>query len=136
MNILLPKNSTVMLIEDNEIDNFINQRVLQNFSDTFQIASFSSSTDALEYLGKNKIAPQLILLNLHLPMNQSLEFFEYYEKLDIEKKNTSIYILSTLIFPQDLLLIKENKSCLGYIEKPLSMEKLFEQMRKKILVNI
>lgn len=131
MNVLLPKNSTIMLIDDNEIDIFINQRVLKNFSDTFQIVTFSNSTAALEYLSKNKALPKIILLDLHLIMNKSFEFLECYEKLNIEKKNTTVYVLSTFIFPSDLLLVNEDKNCAGYIEKPLSMQKLFEEMEKK-----
>ena len=131
MNVLLPKNSIIMLIEDNEIDNFINQRVLNNFSATIQILNFTNSSEALAYLRKNKPLPNLILLNLHIRMSMGFEFLECYEKLKIEKKNTSIYVLSTFFCPSDLRLVKENANCDGYIEKPLSMQKLFEEMEKK-----
>ena len=128
---LSAKTKTVMLIDHNEIDNFIHQRILLFFSDAIQVITFRSSTDALEYLSKNKLLPQLIFLNLHLPMNKGFEFLECYEKLNIEKEKIPIYILTALISPSDLHIIEKSKYCCGFIEKPLTVAKLLEQIGKK-----
>ncbi|OFY82805.1 MAG: hypothetical protein A3F72_01600 [Bacteroidetes bacterium RIFCSPLOWO2_12_FULL_35_15] len=126
------KNSlSVFLIDNNEIDNFIHQRKLKDFSEDINVFTFQNATEALESIQKNNKAPQLILLNLYLTLTNGFEFLEAYEKLDCEKTNTFIYILSTTIRPSDLRLIKKNVNCFGYIEKPFSMNKLFEQMDSK-----
>lgn len=127
----MKNNLSVFLIDNNEIDNFIHQRKLKNFSEDINVFTFQTATEALKCIQKNNKAPQLILLNLYLPLMNGFEFLEIYEKLDCEKMNTSIYILSTTIRPDDLRVIKKNVNCSGYIEKPFSMNKLFEQMDSK-----
>lgn len=131
----MENNITVFLIDNNEIDNFIHQKTFEKFSDHIKVLTFSSGIDALEYLRKNKVPPQLILLSMHLPMDGSCKFLEYYEKFDIEKKDTRIYILSALISPTDLDLIEKNTNCSGYIEKPLAVGKLLRLMEKKTFGN-
>ncbi|OFY87747.1 MAG: hypothetical protein A3F72_02585 [Bacteroidetes bacterium RIFCSPLOWO2_12_FULL_35_15] len=119
-----PKCNAVMLIDNNGNDNYIHQRILENFFDECKIVSFYSSTDALESLRKNKVVPQLIFLNLYLPENSGFEFMEAFEKMDIEKKRTAIYILSAFLFPFDIEMLKRKNNYFGYIEKPLTVEKL------------
>ena len=117
-------HTTVFLIDDNEIDNFVHKRVLKNFSNSIEVLIFSSGSDALEHLRKKRISPQFIFLNLHLPVNDGLEFLDIFEKMDIEKKQTSIYILSTMLFPCDMENLLNNSNYSGYIQKPLTAEKL------------
>ena len=126
----MKNNITVFLIDNNEIDNFIHHRVLKNFSDSLEVLIFSSGSDALEQLRKNRILPQFIFLNLHLPQNSGLKFLDAFEKMDIEKKQTSIYILSTMLFPCDMENLKNNTNYSGYIQKPLTAEKLISALDK------
>lgn len=123
-------NPFVFLIDDNEIDNFIHHQVLKKFSDSLEVLIFSSGTDAMDYLRKNSTLPQFIFLNLHLPLNSGLKFLDAFEKMDIEKKQTSIYILSTMLFPCDMENLKINKNYSGYIQKPLTAEKLISALNK------
>ncbi|OFY86589.1 MAG: hypothetical protein A3F72_08935 [Bacteroidetes bacterium RIFCSPLOWO2_12_FULL_35_15] len=129
----MKNNYSVFLIDNNEIDNFINQRVLKNFSESITVFAFSSDTDALEYLQKNKITPQYILLSLNYPTTNDSDFFEQYEKLDFDNKNTSIYILSTLLLPSDIEKLNTDYKHIGYIEKPLSAEKWLRVMNTRRL---
>jgi|ERR1035437_7535782 CheY-like chemotaxis protein len=128
----MKNNVTVFLIDNNEIDNFVHRKLLQKISDDINVLTFLSATNALEYLKANKILPQVILLNLHLPIYDGFQFLEYYEKLDIEKKNIDIFILSAIISPTDLQLIKQNTNCSGYIEKPLTTAKLSKLIEMKL----
>lgn len=121
-------HTTVFLIDDNEIDNFVHQRVLKNFSDSIEVLIFSSGSDALEHLRKKRVSPQFIFLNLHLPVNNGLKFLDAFEKMDIEKKQTSIYILSTMLFPCDMENLVNNSNYSGYIQKPLTAEKLISAL--------
>lgn len=124
-------HTSVFLIDDNETDNFIHQRVLEKFSCSFEVITFSSVSDALEHLGQNRISPQFIFLNLHLPINDGFDFLDAFEKMDIEKKHTKTYILSAMLFPPDIEKLEKKKNYYGYIEKPLTTEKLIIVFDKK-----
>lgn len=113
-----------MLIDNNENDNYINRKILKNFFNECKIVAFSSGADALEYIREYKAAPKLIFLNLYLPENSGFEFWEAFEKMDIEKKRTAIYILSAFLFPFDIEMLKRKNNYFGYIEKPLTVERL------------
>ena len=87
---------------------------------------FSSGTEALEYLKKNKIVPRYILLGLNVPVGNGFDFLKQYEKLNFDKKDTSIYVLSTFLLPIDLEKLKKDYKYLNYIDKPLTVGKLHE----------
>lgn len=120
----MENNITVFLIDNNEIDNFIHQRVLENFSDHIRLFIFSNTSDALMYMNKNKIAPQFIFLSMNYPANDNFYFIKQLEELKLNKENTSICILSTLLLSSDIERIKIDYKFLNYIEKPLTVGKL------------
>lgn len=124
----MENNVTVLLIDNNEIDNFINKRVLENLSDRIRLYTFSKTSDALMYIDKNKIVPQYILLSMSYPATDNFDFIEQLEKININKENTSICIISTLLLPSDIERLKSDYNCINYVEKPLSVKKLMNIM--------
>ena len=115
---------TVFLIENNAIDIFITERLLEKFSDRVKLFTFSNSSDALNHITKSKISPHYILLSIGYPATEHLNFLERFEKLKIEKEKTSIHVLSTLVLSSDIEKIIGDHKQIGHIEKPLSIEKL------------
>lgn len=120
----MENNRTVFLIDNNEIDNFIHQRVLTNFSDRIKVILFSNTSDALKYIEKNKIAPQYILQSMNYPASDNFGFLKQLEILNVNKENISICILSTLLLTTDIEKLKRDNNYIGYVEKPLTREKL------------
>ena len=123
-NVSLKKLKSIMLIDDNEVDNFINQKILESCGAT-NILTFESTTDALNYLKQTVEAPQLILLDRYLPIMNGFEFMDELEKLEIVKQPINVFILSASINPQDIKMALEKK-CTGYIKKPLTTEKILK----------
>lgn len=120
----IKNNRLVILIDDNEVDNFINQKILESCGAT-NILTFKSTTDALDYLKQTVDAPQLILLDSCLPIINGFEFIDELGKLEIAKQTINIFIFSAFINPQDIEMALQKK-CKGYFEKPLTTEKAFE----------
>lgn len=120
----LKKLKLILLIDDNEVDNFINQKILESWGAT-NILTFESTTDALDYLKQTVDAPQLILLDRYLPIMNGFEFIDKLGKLEIAKQPIDIFILSASNNPQDIKIALEKK-CTGYIEKPLTREKILK----------
>lgn len=122
----MKRTKTVYLIDNNAIDIFITQRILEKYSDQFKLFTFSNSSEALDHITKSKISPHYILLSIGYPATEHISFLEQFEKLKIKKEITSIHILSTFVLPSDIEKIKGNYKQIGHIEKPLSIEKIDE----------
>jgi CheY-like chemotaxis protein len=102
-NTSLKKQKTVLLIDDNEIDNFINKKKLEHCGAS-NIITFTDTIDALNYLKQVAYAPQLILLNSCLPIKNSIEFMDGLKKLEIAKHTINIFIFSAFVNPKDIEL--------------------------------
>lgn len=119
----------IMLVDDSEIDIYINKFFFKEVSESIEIISFTEALKALDYLINNcedqsKI-PNFIFLDIHMPIMDGFDFLEEYSNNSpniLEK--CKIYILSSSFDPVDINRAKLNKFVSGFIEKPLTEEKL------------
>lgn len=114
--------NSVLLIDDNEIDNFISRKILENCGVT-NILTFESAITALQYLEQTTAIPELILLDINFPIMDGFEFLDKLRKLEIAQHQLNTFILSATSNPDDINKAKEK--CSGFIEKCLTKEKLF-----------
>lgn len=125
------KLKTVWLIDDNEIDNFINTKVLESCG-ADNILTFTNPTTALQHLTDTADIPQLIFLDLIFPLMDGFEFLDKFAKLKLDGQ-TDIFILTCSINPTEIETAKQKTS--GYIDKPLTTEKLLNLLDTKSLKN-
>lgn len=117
--------SRVMLIDDNDIDNLINSRIItaHNFASVVDVKTTTES--ALEYLrgltaGSSNI-PAVIFLDLNMPGMDGFAFLEEFEKMaDFVKTGCKVVVLSSSISPDDINKASTNAYVIKYINKPLS----------------
>ena len=83
---------SALLIDNNNIDNFINHRLLQRHGVT-HIISFHDSESALSYLKDTHVVYHLILVNIEAPDKKGVEFIEQFYKAGLEKKQGKIYAI-------------------------------------------
>ena len=121
-----------MLIDDNEIDNMINQKMLEsaNFAEQYYIyTSGQSALDFLENLVKQESAgellPDMILLDINMPLIDGFQFLDRYSELNTSAKpNIDVFMLTTSINPSDKVRADENKLIAKFLIKPLTLEQL------------
>jgi len=123
----------VMLIDDNEIDNLINQKMIEAANITEHIFTHTGARSAIEFL-KNiekvedvaeKILPDVIFLDIDMPLMDGFQFLDEFDKLtDASKQKCKIVMLTSSINPQDVNKSKEYTYVKKYINKPLSQENL------------
>jgi CheY-like chemotaxis protein len=126
----------VMLVDDNETDNFIHKRVIELTGFSKNIVVKNSGKSALEYIESHKsnIAnlPDVIFLDINMPIVDGFVFLFEYENFPEEvKQKCKIAILSSSDNKRDIDRIVDNEYVINFITKPLSEEALAEL--KKIL---
>jgi CheY-like chemotaxis protein len=126
------KYKTVMLIDDNEIDNLINEKMIEAASITENIYLHTGAKSAIEFLRNmekielaDKVLPDIIFLDIDMPLMDGFQFLDEFEKLTTStKKKCKIVMLTSSINPQDFSRSKKYNNVKLYINKPLSHESI------------
>ena len=124
------KYNKIMIIDDNDIDNYITSTLIKKNNFTNDLLEFDSGLKAIEYLEKNKNndqeLPDLILLDIYMPIMDGFEFLHLFEKIDpaITKK-CKICIVSSSIDDNDIFKARLDKNIYTFISKPLTAELLY-----------
>jgi len=117
---------TCLLIDDNYIDNFVTRKILEGSNFAEKIIVVRSATDAIKALSDGSIKPDVIFLDVRMPMMGGFEFLEEYDKIDMDKSGIKIFMLSSSLDPLDMRKSTDNKYITQFIHKPLTQKALEE----------
>lgn len=124
----------VMLIDDSDIDLFLNKKFLSLAGISDNTISFLSAREALDYIeahadDPHKI-PAVILLDIQMPEINGFQFLELYGKVPEKvQSKTKVVMLSSTIDPIDLERARNNKYVLDILKKPLDANTLKEVLQ-------
>jgi CheY-like chemotaxis protein len=123
------KLNHVMLIDDSDIDNYVNEKVLRNNKIGEIIVTKKSAEEALEYLGELKNSPEefpdIIFLDIRMPVMDGFGFLERFDLLpENVKKKCKIFMLSSSNDPADVERANKNPYVIKYFTKPLKDDML------------
>lgn len=120
----------IFLVDDDPINNLINRRLLGKAGIGNHIEEYLSAQEALEKIKSlSKDGSLLIFLDINMPVLNGWEFLEEYKTL-FSDRDDKIVILSSSIDFQDRQKALEYPIVSGFLEKPLSLEKISYQISK------
>jgi CheY-like chemotaxis protein len=115
-----------LLIDDNYIDNFVTRKILEGSNFAEEITVVRSANEAINSLRDGLLKPDVIFLDVRMPLMSGFEFLEEYDKIDIDKTDIKIFMLSSSLDPLDMRKSSDNKYITRFIHKPLTQKALEE----------
>ncbi len=115
----------VMLVDDNDTDNFISKRIIEITKFASRVEVKGSGKAALDYLreNQNQIAnlPSLIFLDINMPIVDGFVFLYEFEKFnEVVRNKCKVIILSSSDNKRDIDKIVNNNHVIKFITKPLT----------------
>ena len=127
-----PKFGNVMIIDDNAIDRYITSRMVMKNKFGKKVLEYCDARKALQYLQENQqdleAMPQVILVDIYMPLMSGLEFLEGYAELPrAVRKRCKIYVISSSLDEEDIQRVNEDENITAFEEKPITKQ-FFERI--------
>lgn len=122
----MAKTLSIMLIDDNPTDLFVHEKFLVHKKISHNIQKFISGEAALLYLQDHSnmaLWPDLILLDIQMPVMNGFDFLKHCEVF-LQVKKSSIIMLSSSLDFGDINRVKANPYVLALMEKPFDIDEL------------
>lgn len=125
----------ILLIDDDDTTNYVNKILIERAGCAKEIRSVTSGQAGLDYLKSTTEdgvhpKPELIFLDINMPVMDGWQFIEKYEELKPEQKaDVLVWMLSTSNNPEDRMRALELGSN-GFMAKPLTISKLMEVIKR------
>jgi len=133
----MKKVECILLVDDDATTNFLNEELIDDLGIAEQVHIALNGQEALDYLnhnGKFKTTdksryprPNIIFLDINMPLMGGFEFLEHYHKFPVEKKaDVVIVFLTTSDAHKDKLKQLDDEVVRDFIEKPLKKKELLK----------
>lgn len=128
------KLNKILLVDDDYVTNFLNESLIQELKIANEINIANNGEEALSLVENacmqqastnEHVCPDLILLDVNMPVMNGFEFLEEFERLkeSYHSKISVVIMLTSSGNPVDIEKAKQFDIA-GYIYKPLTQEKL------------
>ena len=119
--------NTIFIVDDDPIHQQIAKIMIERQAISSNIRIFSDAQDVLDYIRQNagdiQALPDLILLDLNMPVMDGWEFLEEYAAFCNQlPKRIRIFVLTSSIDEKDRERVSAYDFVTGYLTKPLSKE--------------
>lgn len=127
----MKKFNCTLVVDDDPISCFINEKIIEAASLTAHAYLAHNGKEALDFIDTNcdivvvtPKCPDLIFLDLNMPVMNGFEFLDAFQKLEFKaKSDIQIVVLTSSSNFLDIERIQKY-NVRGYINKPLTVERL------------
>ncbi len=126
---MIRENHILCLIDDDNIHQFIVKKIVRKLSPNQKLLVFSNGEEGINFIrstiGKMEKLPDLILLDINMPVMDGWGFLEEFITITPDiKKEIIIYILSSSENPTDKERAEKFELVSGYLIKPINENQL------------
>lgn len=129
------KQLKIFIIDDDSIIAFLAKKTIDSSNVSSKIRDFQEGSEAIAFLKEfcdvAEELPDMILLDISMPIMDGWQFLEEYAKLmpKMSKKN-NLYMFSSSISQIDIERAKSNPLVKDYIFKPLQKDKFLKMVEE------
>ncbi len=120
-------------IDDSEFDRKLNRRILIRSGAFAQIEEFPSAQDALDALRSRQSFPDVIFLDVMMPVKNGFDFLaEATEEFDEAFTSRVVIMLTSSLNPDDRARAEQFKAVQEFLSKPLTVDDVHSVAEKTI----
>jgi len=128
----------ILCVDDDPITLMLCKKVIERASFSAEIITAQNGEEALHFFNelkysKNKAKkPQLIFLDLNMPVMGGWEFLDHFSTVDYKEfSSIKVVVLSSTINPEDLDKAKQYTAVIDFLSKPITYSML-EYLKNKM----
>jgi CheY-like chemotaxis protein len=121
----MKKFKQILLVDDDVISNKIGEKLIRRLEIADEVHCVLNGKDALAYLNVCKEQPDVIFLDLKMPVMDGYEFLEVYQKRQNNQSKMDIVVLTSSTASQDLQRVQKY-GIKFYLSKPLLDQNLLK----------
>lgn len=120
---------SILVVDDDKICNFLTVSALKKAGIEGEIEVVINGLEAINKLKEGTTFPDLILLDINMPIMDGLDFLKNYKTEGFEGK-TKIAMYTSSIREADKKVAFQHSDVFDFINKPLTHEKLIDLINK------
>lgn len=123
----------IAVIDDDDVFQLIIRKQIEMNNFEFEILTFSNGQEAINFLNYNRdkrnLLPDLIMLDVNMPIKDGWEFLEEYQLLNDDiKSSINLYMVASSVIQSDIDKAHRDENILAFISKPITNQQLKEML--------
>ncbi|PJJ07159.1 CheY-like chemotaxis protein [Flavobacterium sp. 1] len=118
----------IMCVDDDPITLMLFKKIVEKASFAKEIVNAMNGEEAITFINAiatEDIKPQLIFLDLNMPVMGGWEFLDLFNNSHYyNSNNTKVIILTSTIDPEDIKKSKSYSNVIEFLSKPITVEML------------
>ncbi len=123
----------IMLIDDNDLDNFINEKLMELSNFSKKVYVNTSAISALEFFNNlvamqdkwAELVPEIVFIDLNMPMMDGFQFIELFKKtFGGMEPQPRLVMLTSSLYSEDKMRAESLSKNILFLNKPLTKEML------------
>ena len=120
----------ILLVDDDQSFIGLNRAMLKYSEVNCQIDECRNGKEALAYIQNAEQCPDVILLDIDMPVMDGFEFLEQFEQQDLNDDQPMVFMVSSSLTDQNINRTRKYPFVKGFFEKPLTAANIEEILSK------